>query len=959
MLVAIGSIIVAFRPDYEVELMPFYRLKYEKEVGNEREGTIAERTAWEAEQWADPKTGRIPANIRNLELRFAQTLPRREDVAGKNDNNLSWTNRGPFNFGGRIRALGVDVSNPSVIMAGGVSGGMWRSANGGQSWTRATTGVQLAATSCITQDTRTGRTATWYYGTGEIIGNSASITGASFAGNGIFKSTDNGQSWTQLASTTTASPQSFNSSLQYIFRVATDASNATQDEVYAAVFGGIIRSLDGGNTWNSVFPITTNPPNQIALANAGTVTDVVVTPSGVVYAMFSSTGNGGVAATTTGIWRSADGNTWTNITPNFHPSSGVQRITASFAPSNPNIVYFLVAAGTGNANHRLYKYRYLSGDGTGPGGRWFDYSANLPSATTFNTTQPGTNVANGAFDSQGGYDLHVNIAPTDTNLVFIGGTNVYRSTDGFANPLNNNSANPNIAWIGGYSPGPFTWPVHHPDQHDLAFVPNSNPLQILSANDGGLYRANATAQPSTVASGNTFWTSLNNGLVIHQFYSIAMDPVGNNDNIIVGGAQDNGTNWVNWTNATASNATWTNSFGGDGVYTLAAQNKAFYIMGSQNGNYYRVTLDGVGNIVGFTKIVPVADGSGPFTFVNPVFMDPNDSRVIYMPISSSNGTNSTVWINTNITGIPASSNNPSTVNWTQLTATTQSSGRINSLGISTTNPSNRIYYGTSTGRVFRMDVNLAAPTTTTPTEVTGSNFPVGNVRCLAVDPTNANNVLAVFSNYNILSIFYTTNGGSSWTPVSGNLEQNPDGTGNGPAVAWISILPVGGGNLEYYVGTSTGLYSTTSLNGMNTQWLQEAPNGIGNVPVHMVVSRASDRTIAVGTHGRGAFTAQVGTGPTSLAQNQTPDRIFSVDSWPNPCNTQTGVYYSVSSPTSVTVDVLGPNGNVIQTLPQGLRNPGVRHEAMVNAENLSSGLYFYRVTTTDGQSRNGKFMVVK
>lgn len=73
---------------------------------------------------------------------------------------------GPENIGGRTRALAIDVSDntSNTILAGGVSGGMWRSTNGGTSWTRVTTLPQLASVTTLAQDTRSGKTNIWYYG---------------------------------------------------------------------------------------------------------------------------------------------------------------------------------------------------------------------------------------------------------------------------------------------------------------------------------------------------------------------------------------------------------------------------------------------------------------------------------------------------------------------------------------------------------------------------------------------------------------------------------------------------------------------------------------------------------------------------------------------------------------------------------------------------------------------------
>ncbi|MFC2103458.1 WD40/YVTN/BNR-like repeat-containing protein [Bacteroidota bacterium] len=151
----------------------------------------------------DPATNKIPRNIFTLEREFARNLPKRiqsdEDISsGLNKvTALTWTARGPNNVGGRTRALGIDKRTdtpPNVtILAGGVSGGIWRSTNDGSSWTSVTSVDQLKSITCLTQDMRSGKNDYWYAGTGEASGNSASGSSVStFRGDGIFKSTDNG-----------------------------------------------------------------------------------------------------------------------------------------------------------------------------------------------------------------------------------------------------------------------------------------------------------------------------------------------------------------------------------------------------------------------------------------------------------------------------------------------------------------------------------------------------------------------------------------------------------------------------------------------------------------------------------------------------------------------------------------------------------------------------------------------
>ncbi|MCB9211701.1 MAG: hypothetical protein H6609_20250 [Ignavibacteriales bacterium] len=109
------------------------------------------------------------------------------------------------------------------------------------------------------------------------------------------------------------------------------------------------------------------------------------------------------------------------------------------------------------------------------------------------------------------------------------------------------------------------------------------------------------------------------------------------------------------------------------------------------------------------------------------------------------------------------------------------------------------------------------------------------------------------SNYNITGIFHSSNGGNTFTAVEGSL--TGDETNPGPSIRAASILPTKNGTL-FLVATSTGVYSTTQLNGNNTNWFLEGANSIGNVIVNYLSSRKSDGRIVVGTHGRGAFVWQ-------------------------------------------------------------------------------------------------------
>ncbi len=821
--------------------------------GNEN---IKDRLKYEFMMLRNPVTNRIPGNIRKLELEYAKTLPTVEEVPMEKGmekvQSTTWTSLGPSNVGGRTRALAVDVSNENVILAGGVSGGMWRSSDGGNSWNKTTAPEQLQSVTCVAQDTRPGHTNVFYYGTGEFPeGTSASDNySAPYSGDGIFKSTDDGQSWQILTSTQGNSPQAFRYFFQYVWNIAADPSNTAQDVVYAATYGAIERSTDGGNSWSVVLG-GKSPYSEF--------TDVAVTSTGTVYAVLSSDG------TQAGVWRSTDGITWTDITPSTW-STTYRRTVIGIAPSDENEVYFLAETpGVGTLGHSLWKYT------DGNVSPWEDRSSNIPALGGMD----------GNFDSQGSYDLLVRVKPDDPNFVIIGGTNLYRSTDGFATAINTSD------WVGGYarSNDNNDYPNQHPDEHALVFLP-SNPKVVFSGNDGGISKTN------DVTSSLVTWTSLNNGYITSQFYSVAMDQAASGDNVVIGGMQDNSDYFFNSTNGMSP---WVQLWGGDGCITAIANNKTYYYISAQNGLLQRLNLDGQGNVLNWAEVEP--KGGTNFLFVTPYLLDPNNSNLMYMAAGDS------VWRNSDLSKIPDTTNYATDVNWTAMGNTAIANDVITALGISKT-PANRLYFGTEYGKVYRIDnANSGNPM---PVDIwTNKGFPANAyVSCIAVDPDNANNVLLVFSNYNVISLYYSTDGGNSWLDIAGNLEQNPDGSGNGPSCRWASILNYGG-TKSYYVATSTGLYSTTQLNGTSTVWAQEGANTIGNVVSDMVISRETDGKIVIATHGNGVYSSHVSTNTTT----DSSDFLLSFDNNITPAR---GIYLKFPNKNTIIANRLTAPSNTFQ-----------------------------------------------
>jgi hypothetical protein len=863
------------------------------------------RMEFERQMLADPRTGMIPDNIREKELAFAKDLPKADNIKllkGDNVNVLTWNQRGPINRGGRTRALGIDVRTQTapgiIIIAGGASGGIYKSTDNGTTWVNKLSPDSIHSATCIAQDTRSGFEDTWYVGTGErasnLIGGGYNSSATLFLGDGIYKSIDNGEHWTLLPSTSNSRPEQYSQAFDFVFDVAV---NPTTGSVFAAASNTIQRSTNGGTSWS---------PVRGTLAN-NAYTDVAITSTGVIYATIQyNVGSPGIARSTD------DGATWTDITPSTWPST-YYRTVIGIAPNNENVVYFWTYTSSGTTKTQLWKYRYPgSGDGVGDG-NWTNLTANLPPPDPDPSKVSGTNV-------QSAYDMVIKVKPDDSLFVVLGGTNLYRSTDGFSTPV---SPTGNTGWIGGYAVANNVsqYANHHCDQHSMVFL-NSDPKVLYSGNDGGL------AVTSDVTASSVTWSNLNQGYVTSQFYSIAIDKSTANSNIIAGGMQDNG-NYLTFVNN--YNTGWTNwGHGGDGGFAAVANGNTAIYLEAQNGWLWRQRYNNSGSFISDSLIQP--SYSGEFAFLNPFVLDPNNNSIMYFAQGDS------VLRSINVsTGTPT---------WSVLSnaTSTTASDYISALGISK-NAANRLYVGSARGTVLRLDgASIANPSATSLTSalVSAGASNSGYVNCIYVDPANADNVIVVYSNYSVISLFSSTNGGTSWTNVSGNLEQDPSGSGSGPSVRWIDAITTGGVT-TYYAATSTGLYSTNNIsNGPTTQWAQEGPSTIGNVVCPMVAARSSDGLVVVATHGEGVYSANQTVVGVELNNSVIPTRFTLSQNYPNPFNPSTKINFTLPSPNNVKITVYDISGKKVADLLNQQLDAG-SHTVDFNAAKLASGTYIYRI----------------
>ncbi len=468
--------------------------------------------------------------------------------------NLEWEEMGPDNVGGRTRVILFDRNDHTKIYAAGVAGGLWVSTNSGGSW-QAVDGIgeDLAIVS-MTQ----AANGDLYYGTGEnnwllqrgiTLGTENGASG--FPGSGVWKSTDGGQTFSHLASTTPNSSSTTGATWRSVSKLEAHPTNPNR--IYAATNRGLLLSDDAGGTWTQVIPGTLG--GQLAF-------DVEIASDGTVYA---TVGTGRLYKSTTGDVGSF---TQINTTGSAVPNIGIGRFEIAIAPSDPNYIYVSAAA---NNESILGVWR-----STDAGANWTQIGQS--SSTLFSPFTGG--------GGQGVYDQALAVFPDNKDRIALGGVTLWTwSTTNGWNQVDNTIFTQ------------FTSPNYvHADKHIITFQPVTNHMYIGS--DGGIGRSKD--------GGSTFHT-LNINYSVTQFYTLDFNKEGH----LMGGTQDNGTLVINQTGNTSKSAF--EVLGGDGAFCdFSDLNPEFLIASSQNAAMRRTNSFGVTGGGTFETFLPSGAAGGAF-----------------------------------------------------------------------------------------------------------------------------------------------------------------------------------------------------------------------------------------------------------------------------------------------------------------------------------------------------------
>jgi hypothetical protein len=690
-----------------------------------------ERVEYEWNLIRNPETNSIPDGIYSAEREWARTAPRKLRKASN-----TYTAMGPDNVGGRTRAIAFDVRGSDTILAGGVSSGVFRTTNKGASWTKVSPSTEIHNVTAIAQDPRSGNEDTWYYATGEASGNSASLSGSSYMGNGVYKSTDNGLTWSRLSASNSTSIETFNHWADFIQRLAVDPTNG---DVYMACLGAIYRSTNGGTSWSVVHRLSNTN------ISTGWQTDIIITPGGRKYIAYAG-GSTFSGTSYDGVWVSQTGSSssWVQIAggaisspSGWNSTSSYGRVVLAYAPSDTAEIYALYyrnyISNCTSPSPEAELFKYDNGTTT-----WTDLSAYLPD-------ESGCLSGNDPFACQEGYDLCIAVKPDDATTVFIGGTNAYRSTDGF-------TSTSNTTRIGGYA-GPTTYNKytnHHPDIHTFVFAPDEADT-LYTGSDGGIHR-------SDISISTPVWTSLNNNYQTYQYYHVSIAPDAYKK-YYLGGCQDNGT-----VRSLENSATQSEMFSGDGCATGIAEKSGVYteFVSVQNGRVFRRTSNLSSGY--YNEEITPTGASSSSNFVTYFYLDPDNPDNLYYAngddlVRNTSATSATV-----------------TTGWSIMTgANATISGDISSFATTRgpySSSTSSLFIGTESAKLYRLDDPENALIAATPVDITPTGMTSGILKDISVNPRNDDTIMVVYSNYGVSSIWWTGNANTSsptWVNIEGNV----------------------------------------------------------------------------------------------------------------------------------------------------------------------------------------------
>jgi hypothetical protein len=517
----------------------------------------------------------------------------------------------------------------------------------------------------------------------------------------------------------------------------------------------------------------------------------------------------------------------------------------------------------------------------------FATTTNLPLPVDADAGIPATDFTRG----QAFYDLLIAADPINDEIIYLGGIDLFKSTTGGA------SYTQLSHWYGG-----FGYQNVHADQHGLAFGNGTSAnSKIIFGNDGGVYYS---------LDGGTNTSSRNTGFNVTQFYSLGVAPTGATGGNLVNdyfaaGAQDNGTQYFPSVSSGAQQSV--QSQGGDGAFTMFDQGADKYYISNYvyNQSINRRTTGGAVKVINNESTVNGA-------FICPMTLDSN-LNILYSDYTNGSTFQIRRYTNVGLTG---------TVGKTTLTNALLTS-QPTAFAVSKYNlTSTTLLVGTRNGRVLRLSNANATPTWA---DISSSAF-VGTISDIEYGSSN-DEIFVTMSNYNVTSIWYTTNGTSAtptWVSKEGNFPDIPV-----RCILQNPLLP----STEVIVGSDLGVWFTNNFNAVSPTWHQSY-NGMRNVKVTDLDLR-NDNVVFAATYGRGVFS---GSFTNTVLANDSFINNKKVTIYPNPIKDNLNINIKDFSG-EVSIQIIDINGR--EVFNKNINNYNTSNTLDLSA--FSSGIYVLKL----------------
>lgn len=842
-----------------------------------------------------------PYKVRELHEELVKYRQNKNFNKAPGDSDVHpWESRGPNNVGGRTRVLLFDPNDPNGrrVFAGAISGGLWVNENitiENSIWKQVKGLPANLNISCLTVDPRD--TDVWYAGTGE------QYTGGDVVGTGVYKTTDGGITWNKVLDVEEfATPGSGNnvkvvggvyyindiqawdngSTTEIFIGVSTHLyANARNPQNLLGYFDrGLYGSKNGGNSWNKIL-------------EDESFNDFEVDANGNIWV--STTYSPGVENSLGGkIFRREKGTntTWTQVAT----VPTIYRTEIEASSTNPDKFYILAEDFSEEASLWITTDAFAT---ITPLNEPVDADEDIP-ADDFARNQ--------AF-----YNLMIESDPTNDNIVYAGGIDLFRST------------NSGQSWeqISRWSenPGLDNLPVSlvHADQHVMAFRPG-NTNQAIFGHDGGVSFASDLAAAGT---SDVFITPDLN-YITTQFYSVAVAPeVFASGDYFLGGTQDNGTRLIENGNPASIGI-----LGGDGAHSFYDQVDPKYFIANLVYNdlivLYNYDKDGY-SLVAYNE-----DQDG--FFINPQALDSN------LDLLYSNGPKGVLYRYEDLTELETLTNgidNNTAVAPRISLRNDLLDASISAITVSPfTTESSTVVLGLVNSKVVWVE-NANNTGNAQWKEITGPQF-IGSISDVEFGESEEE-LYVTFYNYGVRSIWYTANA-TAENPVWVNKE------GNLPDLPVLSILPNALNDDEVIVGTELGIWATDNFTSNQPTWVQSY-NGMSDVKVTDLDLKKGNNVVYAASYGRGIFSGRFKTAKEEAEERGevvVEENMISV--YPS---VSSGNFQVISGEDSANVEirVYSIQGRLVQVITTALE---ANEPFPVDFLTEASGLYLFRIKDAEG-----------